>query len=66
MKKYGLLTVLIIIFSCNSKIKETKGTQIGIEISDKGERLDLNAGEMSTVTIWENYIDAQPQRMVPI
>ena len=35
MKKYSLLTVLIIIFSCNSKIKETKGTQIGIEISDK-------------------------------
>ena len=64
MKKYSLLTVLIIIFSCNSKIKETKGTQIGIEISDKGERLDLNAGKMSTVTIWENYIDAHNKRNI--
>ena len=62
MRKYSLLLVLIIIFSCNSKMKETKDTQIGVEISDKGERLDLNAGEMSTVSIWEKYIDAHNNR----
>ena len=62
MRKYSLLLVLITIFSCNSKMKETKDTQIGVEISDKGERLDLNAGEMSTVSIWEKYIDAHNNR----
>lgn len=62
MRKYSLLIVLIITLSCNSNTKEAKDTQIGIEISDKGERLDLNAGEMSTVTIWENYIDAHNNR----
>ena len=35
MKKYSLLTVLIIIFSCNSKMKETKDTQIGIRHPSK-------------------------------
>ena len=62
MRKYSLLLGLTIIFSCNSKMEKATDTQIGFEISNKGEKLILNAGEMASVAIWEKYIDAHNNR----
>lgn len=62
MKKYCLLLGLTIIFSCNSKMEKATDTQIGFEISNKGEKLILNAGEIASVAIWEKYIDAHNNR----
>ena len=62
MRKYSLLILLSIIFSCNYKEARTKNIQIGVEISDKGEQISLNAGNMSTVSVWQKYIDAHNNR----
>lgn len=62
MRKYSLLAFIIIIFSCKPQVESTKEVQIGVEISDKGERMDLNAGDMSNVQVWEIYVDAHNNR----
>jgi hypothetical protein len=64
MRIYFLLILSISIFSCNSKTETTKNTPIGFEISNKGEKLFLTAGEMSSVAIWEKYIDAHNNRNI--
>ena len=39
-----------------------KGTVIGYELSDNGEKLDIIAGDSSLVKIWVDYVEAHNQR----
>ena len=39
-----------------------KGTVIGYELSDNGEKLDIIAGDPSLVKIWVDYVEAHNQR----
>ena len=71
MKNFILLiTVLTIIISCvnfesNENFTEKaneKSSKIGYDISDEGEKRDLEVGSLSNIEIWENYIKAHNER----
>lgn len=71
MKKFILLiTVLTVIISCvnvesSGNITEEaneKSLKIGYDISDDGEKRDLEVGSLSNIEIWENYIKAHNER----
>ena len=63
MKKLSLLILISLLASCEFGAQDEKtDTQIGVEISDSGEKISLNAGKLSTVTVWEKYIKAHNDR----
>lgn len=71
MKKFILLiTTLSVIISCvniesNGNVTEEvneKSLKIGYDISDDGEKRDLEVGSLSNIEIWENYIKAHNER----
>jgi len=63
MKKISILILVSLLASCQFDAPNAKAdTQIGIEISDSGEKISLNAGELSTVAVWEQYIKAHNDR----
>lgn len=53
---YVFLSVLII--SCTSNPQKNEDTKIGYEILKSGERVPLNAGDLSTIKVWEKYVTA--------
>ena len=63
MKKISILILVSLLASCQFYAPNaTTDTQIGVEISDSGEKTSLNAGELSTVTVWEKYVKAHNDR----
>ena len=53
---YVFLSILII--SCTSTPQKNEDTKIGYEILKSGERVPLNAGDLSTIKVWEKYVTA--------
>ena len=60
MYKLGILLISILFFSCNGNQNVSPVlTPIGHEISDEdGAKMPLYGGSMSTVEVWEKYIEA--------
>ena len=38
--------------------KNNEETPIGYEILESGEKVSLNAGDLSIIEVWEKYLDA--------
>ena len=53
---YVFLSILII--SCTSTPQKNEDTKIGYEILKSGERVPLNAVDLSTIKVWEKYVTA--------
>ena len=53
---YVFLSILFI--SCTSTPQKNEDTKIGYEILKSGERVPLNAGDLSTIKVWEKYVTA--------
>ena len=64
MKKSILAVVMTAVFiSCtNAPCPEAAPKAIGHEISDDGTKVPLYSGDLSTVAIWEKYIQAHNDR----
>jgi|TARA_B110000240_G_scaffold143763_1_gene159084 hypothetical protein len=60
MKKSILIALITVFtFSCNTTQKlEKVSDPIGHEISEEGTKISLYGGSMSTIQVWENYINA--------
>ena len=58
MKNLLYLISIVLLVSCNSQTKNSEDTQIGYEILKSGKKVSLNAGDMSTIEVWEKYVDA--------
>ena len=58
MKSLLYITLGVLLASCCSEPKNFKETQIGYEILQSGEKVDLNAGDLSIIAVWEKYLDA--------
>ena len=64
------MTALSVIISCintessDNAVEEAseKNSIIGYDISDDGEKRDLEVGSLSNIEIWENYIKAHNER----
>ncbi|MDG2146723.1 MAG: hypothetical protein P8K14_00645 [Flavobacteriaceae bacterium] len=57
----SLMTSCIETTKSNNKIIE-KQSIIGYDISDEGEKRDLEAGSIENITLWDNYIKAHNDR----
>ncbi|MGB1971222.1 MAG: hypothetical protein ACPHSE_01885 [Flavobacteriaceae bacterium] len=63
MKNISLFVASLFLASCQSTPASSESeTQIGVEISDAGDRISLNAGDLSTVAVWEEYVKAHNER----
>ena len=58
MKNLLYLTSILLLVSCGSNTKNIADVQIGYEILKNGEKVSLNAGDISTIQVWEKYVDA--------
>ena len=59
MKKILLLLISVsFMISCTENIIVKKQSIIGYDISDEGEKRDLEAGSIENITLWDNYIKA--------
>jgi len=58
MKNLLYLVLIVLLVSCGSSIENNEDTQIGYEILKSGEKVSLNAGDMSTIQVWEKYVTA--------
>ena len=58
MKNLLYIISILLLGSCNSQTKNSEDTQIGYEILKSGKKVSLNAGDMSTIEVWEKYVDA--------
>ena len=58
MKNLLYLISIVLLVSCNSQTKNNEDIQIGYEILKSGKKVSLNAGDMSTIEVWEKYVDA--------
>ena len=56
-----LLVVLSTTFSCQQSNEETM-QQVGFEINKDGSKTALVAGDLSSVAVWEKYIQAHNER----
>jgi len=61
MKKLLLVSVVVLLVSCQQPAKENPQTQIGFDITE-GVKIPLYAGNLKSVEIWENYIKAHNDR----
>ena len=52
MKHLLYLTLSILVMSCCTEPKNNQATQIGYEILESGEKVSLNAGDMSIIEVW--------------
>ena len=66
MKKVILATLSIVLFhACVTPTDSNQATapqEIGVQISDKGEKIALYGGDMAAVSLWETYIKAHNER----
>lgn len=63
MKKILLLLISVsFMISCTENIIVKKQSIIGYDISDEGEKRDLEAGSIENITLWDNYIKAHNDR----
>ena len=58
MKYLLYLTLSILVMSCCTEPKNNEETPIGYEILESGEKVSLNAGDLSIIEVWEKYLDA--------
>ena len=58
MKNLFYLILIVLLVSCSSSIENNEDIQIGYEILKSGEKVSLNAGDMSTIQVWEKYVTA--------
>ena len=58
MKNLLYLTSILLLVSCSYNTKNNEDVQIGYEILKSGEKVSLNAGDISTIQVWEKYVDA--------
>jgi len=58
MKNLFYLILIVLLVSCGSSIENNEDIQIGYEILKSGEKVSLNAGDMSTIQVWEKYVTA--------
>ena len=56
MKNLLYLIFILLLVSCDINTKVD--WQIGYEILKSGEKVSLNAGDYSTIEVWEKYVDA--------
>ena len=62
MKNLLYLISILLLVSCGSSTKNNQGVQIGYEILKRGEKVSLNAGDISTTEVWEKYVDAHNRK----
>ena len=62
MKNLLYLTFILLSVSCGSNTKINEDIQIGYEILKSGEKVFLNAGDISTTEVWEKYVDAHNKK----
>ena len=62
MKNLLYLTFILLSVSCGSNAKINEDIQIGYEILKSGEKVSLNAGDISTTEVWEKYVDAHNKK----
>ena len=66
MKKVILATLSIVLFhACVTPTDSNQATapqEIGVQISDKGEKIALYGGDMAAVSLWETYVKAHNER----
>ena len=62
MKNLLYLTFILLSVSCGSNTKTNEDIQIGYEILKSGEKVFLNAGDISTTEVWEKYVDAHNKK----
>ena len=55
MKKILYIAIGLLFASCGSDSKKNQDIKIGYEILKSGERVPLNAGDLSTIEVWERY-----------
>ncbi len=58
MKNLIYLTSVVLLASCGSNTNNVEDVKIGYEILESGEKVSLNAGDMSTIEVWEKYVEA--------
>ena len=58
MKNLLYLISIVLLASCGSNTKSNEDKQIGYEILESGEKVSLNAGDISTIEVWEKYVNA--------
>ena len=60
MKKYLLLLVAGSVIACTTTQTEKNDSKsvIGYDISEEGEQRELIAGPLTTVSVWEDYVQA--------
>ena len=58
MKNLLYLMSIFLLASCGSNTKSNEDKQIGYEILESGEKVSLNAGDISTIEVWEKYVNA--------
>ena len=58
MKNLLYVTLSVVIISCTSTPEKNEDTKIGYEILKSGERVSLNAGDLSTIKVCEKYVTA--------
>ena len=66
MKKLLYLTSILLLFSCVSNSKKNEDIEIGYEILNSGEKASINAGDISTIEVWEKYVDAHNKKDLEI
>ena len=62
MKNLLYLTSILLLASCGSNTKNNEHIQIGYEILKNGEKVSLNAGDISSIEVWEKYVDAHNKK----
>ena len=62
MKNLLYLTSILLSVSCGSNTKINEDIQIGYEILKSGEKVSINAGDISTTDVWEKYVDAHNKK----
>ena len=66
MKKLILASISIaLLYACVPPADSNQATapqEIGVQISDKGEKTALYGGDMAAVSLWETYIKAHNER----
>ena len=58
MKNLLYLALSILAVSCCNEPQKNEVTKIGYEILESGEKVSLNAGDLSIIEVWERYLDA--------
>ena len=62
MKNYIFyLSIIALFISCDVAVEtdvKVGENKIGYELSDNGEKTSLIAGDMSTIEVWEKYVQA--------